>query len=291
MSITQKAMVLNLCIGLWTGQRLDRDASRKVTEDAHADGDAARVNKHLVPKAALQPIVSVANAIRGHFYEKTLPWKDNGDRLLTRVLYTAFVEEHERLVGEFNRAVDNFLANDYPAAIDQASFRMGELFKREDYPSPAMLRHKFYVGLDIDAVCEAGDFRVQMDDAHVASIRATMEQAMEQRMAGAMKDVWERLARVVGHFAAKMKDTDAVFRNTTVTNLEELVDLLPGLNILDNADLKAIHRDLKKTLYGVDPQELRAQPEARSEAAKEADRIMDRMKGFMNAFNAMDEAA
>jgi hypothetical protein len=37
MSIATKAMVLNLQIGIWQGYRLDKEASRKVVEDASAD--------------------------------------------------------------------------------------------------------------------------------------------------------------------------------------------------------------------------------------------------------------
>jgi hypothetical protein len=109
MSITSQAMTLNCQIGIWQGYRLDKEASSKVTADAGADSDAARVNKHLVPKQALADVVAAANAVRTHLYLKTLPWKDNGDRLLTRKMFLGFIEEHERLVGEFDKAVTQFL--------------------------------------------------------------------------------------------------------------------------------------------------------------------------------------
>ena len=90
-ALTQKAMVMNLSIGIWQGYRLDKDASRKVTEDAGAMSDAARVNKHLVPKESLAAIVTAQNTIRTHFYSNTLPWRDNGDRLMTRKLFMTFI--------------------------------------------------------------------------------------------------------------------------------------------------------------------------------------------------------
>lgn len=283
MSIATKAMVLNLQIGIWQGYRLDKEASRKVTEEANANADAARVNKHLVPKEALKPVVSAANAVRSHFYEKTLPWKDNGDRLLTRALFTSFIETHEQLVGAFEDAVDDFLKTAYPAARDQAEFRMGDLFKPDDYPSPLSLRHRFYINMDIDAVTEAGDFRVTMDQDQLDSVRASMEKALQDRMGKAMRDVWERLADTLGHFANKMGSED-VFRDSTVRNLEEIVDLLPGLNVLDDPDLEAIRADIHAKLIGYEPKDLRKDPATRSAAAKEAAEIMERMSGFMNAF-------
>lgn len=290
MSITQKAMVLNLQIGHWAGHRLDKEASRKVTSEAGAESDAARVNKHLVPKEALKDVISAAGAVRTHFYAKTLPWKDNGDRLLTRTMFMGFIEEHERLVGEFNEAVTAFLTTKYPAARDQAEFRMGELFKPDDYPSPSTLRQRFYVNLDIDPVSEAGDFRVSLDDEHAVAVRGQMERAMHERIGKAMADVYSRLSEVVGHFAKKM-GSDEVFRDTTVSNITELVDLIPGLNVLDDPDLNQLAREIKAKLTGVDPKDLRKDKATRSQAAKDAEEIMARMSGFMAATAPAQKAA
>jgi hypothetical protein len=267
-SITTNAMVLNLQIGIWQGYRLDKDASRKVTEDANAAGDAARVNKHLVPKESLKEIVSASNAVRAHFYERTLPWKDNGDRLLTRLMFQDFTAD--------------------PAARAKAEFRMGELFKAEDYPAAESLRRRFYINMDIDAVTEAGDFRVQMEASQLDGIRTSMETAMNERLGRAMFDVWDRLRTVVGHFATKMADGEAVFRDATVRNIEELVEILPGLNVTGDPDLDALADEVKRTLAGYAPVDLRKKPEVRAQAAKEAKDIMDRMSGFMNAFGAAE---
>lgn len=291
MSITNKAMVLNLQIGVWQGYRLDKEASRKVTEDANAVSDAARVNKHLVPKEALKPVQSAANSVRVHFYTKTLPWKDNGDRLLTRAMFIKFIEEHERLVGEFHTAVDTFITKAYPKARDQAEFRMGDLFKHDDYPSPESLRRRFYINMDIDAVTESGDFRVSLDKEHADAVRSQMESALQDRIGRAMQDIWARLSDVVGHFAKTMAKSDQVFRDTTVSNIEELIELLPDLNVLDDPTLKAMGEEIRAKLTGIDPKDLRKQPAVRSQAAKDAEAIMAKMAGFMGATQALQAAA
>ena len=291
MSIATMAMVLNLQIGVWQGYRLDKEASSKVTSEAGADNDAARVNKHLVPKAALADVVSAANVVRTHLYLKTLPWKDNGDRLLTRKMFLGFIEEHEKLVGEFDQAVHKFLTETYLSARDQASFRMGALFKPDDYPSPADLKRRFYINLDIDAVTEANDFRCALDAQHADEVRAKMERAMHERLGKAMTDIYSRLSEVVGHFAKTMADEKKVFRDTTVSNITELVELIPGLNVLDDPQLDALGKEIKLKLGGVDPKDLRKDPAARSQAAQDAADIMAKMSGFMNATTPVPLAA
>lgn len=288
MSITTKAMVVNVQIGVWMGHRLDKEATRSLTENANAEDDAARVNKHLIAKSAFKDITSTSNAIRSHFYTKTLPWKDNGDRLLTRTMYLDFMAEHVVLVDKFNAAVEQFLTRDYAAAVEQAGFRMGALFDISDYPAPAALRRKFYACLDVDAITEVGDFRVEMDAADVDQVRSTMEEAMGGRINNAMRDVWDRMAKVVGHFADRMSAGDERFRVSTLDNLTELVEVLPGLNLLEDPELERLRLEVKAKLCGHDAKDLRTDTAMRASVAAEAKKIMDDMAGFMRAFDKQE---
>ena len=281
MSITNECMIVNLRIGAWMGHRLDKDASRKVTEDANAAADTARVNKHIIPKEALKHVVTASGAVRAHFYEQTLPWKDNGDRLLTRKRYLPFTMEHSRLSSVFTDAVTAFLETAYPVAKEQAAFRMGELFKDADYPTLDALRRKFYVEMDIDAISDVSDFRVAIDDA--AAVKQQMAEVMTVRLNRAMCDVWTRVAVSLQHFADKM-GTDDVFRDSTVKNLTEIVALLPDLNVTDDPHLEQVRQDILTHLDGIDAKTLRTNPTVRAVAATEATRIVDQMAGFMAAF-------
>lgn len=288
-ALTDRAMVMNLSIGVWKGYRLDRAASAKVTEQAGAKADAARVNKHIVPKESIAPIVTAQGAIRSHFYDNTLPWRDNGDRLITRKLYLPFIETHEALATEFRAEVDKFLSDAYPSAIEQAAFRMGELFNRDDYPSASELRRKFYVNLEPEAISTSNDFRVQLDQEHVDRVKAAMETAAEKRVHAAMSDVWRRIAEAVGYLHQRMDDPDAVFRSTTLSNVAELYELIPGLNVLDDPAIEEIRQMIGKSLTGIDPEAVRKDGALRAEVAGEAKQIIDKMQGFMKAFGAGDE--
>lgn len=284
MSIASKAMVLSLQIGMWSGHRLDKEKSAEVTRDANAAHGAARVNKHLIPKEALAPISQAAGAVRNHFYSKTLPWKDNGDRLLTRVMYQQFIAEHGELQQQFKDAVDHFANHVYPAVREQAEFRMGELFKAEDYPAMSDIARRFYVSLDIDAITESNDFRVSgLDADDVEKIKTDMEEALQSRITKAMQDVWRRVADTLGHFGDRMQG-DAIFRDSTVTNLKEIAALLPGLNITNDPALSKIGDEIQKMIGGTDPKDIRKFPEMRESIGAQAQDIMDTMRSTMSAF-------
>jgi len=285
MSLTTECMLMNLQIGVWMGYKLDKQASDELTTMKGAADDAARVNKHLVPKEALNPIIAAGGAVRRHFYTNTLPWKDNGDRILTRKRYEKFIQQHSELVGEFNAAVAHFLKKSYPAARDRAEFRMGEMFKDTDYPTPNFLKSKFYVSIDIEPVAEGKDFRVDIGKAAVASVRSQMDEAIEARIKTANADLWKRLKAVTSYFQERMAD-GGKFKATTVTNLQELVTMLPELNFTDDPDLNAVHKRISEQLAIYEPQDLRDDEKLRTNAAREASKILKDMGGFMKALGA-----
>lgn len=284
MSIVDECMVVNLQIGTWTGTRLDKEISRKLTDEAYAEEDAARVSKRLVSREVLRPIGSAANSARAHFYSMTVPWKDNGDRLLTRTLYTRFMEEHAEKMREFDEAVEHFLNYDYPSAQQQGKFRMGELYMEDDYPQVEKLRDKFYMRIDIDAVTDAQDIRVKLSK-HEDKDRLVREaeEAMQRRIGKAMGYVWEELGQTLRHFAERM-DGDKTFRDTTLTNLQTLIDTLPGLNVINDPNLDRISKELAQVIGSCSGKQLRKDAKLRESAAIEAQRIITEMEGFMNAF-------
>jgi hypothetical protein len=286
MTIANECMVVSLHVSLWQGYRLDKETTRKVVHDANASDDAARVNKHLIPKVMLADVQSAAGALRNHFYEKTLPWKDNGDRLLTRKLYMSFMQEHEGLRRDFDQASKIFVTERYPAARDQAAFRMGNLFKDGDYPHQDELMNKFRVSLDIDAVTTAGDFRCQVEDSE--EVKERIEKAMQERISKAMSDVWQRLADMIGSLAERLNgDEGGVIRKSTLNNLHEIVEILPGLNIADCPHLEKVRQDIEATLLGYEAKDLAlGKVETRKQVGSEAARIMSDMESYMKAFGA-----
>ena len=285
MSIQNDCMIVNLQIGVWLGYKADKEESRKVTEANGADADAARVNKHIIPKEDMKNITAAGNQVRTHFYCNTLPWKDNGDRLLTRKRYMAFIETHEKLVGNFKDAVDEFVDVLYPRAVARAEFRMGTLFKEDDYPQPRDLKRKFYANLDIDAVTMPEMLKGCFDDKEAyEKAKADAEAAMTARTVKAVGSLWGELNGMLSHFANKLSDENSIFRDSTITNLQELVDMMPDLNFTNDPNLTRIASEIERTLLGYTPKDLRKQDKIRKTAAEDAARILEEMSGFMGAF-------
>ena len=79
------------------------------------------------------------SACRTAHYENTVPWDDQGSRLLTVANYEHYTELmngfRERMVRERARFIE-----DYDVNVDQARLDLGKLFRIEDYPSKEALQ-------------------------------------------------------------------------------------------------------------------------------------------------------
>lgn len=283
MMTTDNALVVNLNIRMWSGHKLDKAKTSEVNTRANAHDDASRVNKHLVSKASMADIVKCAGALRQYVYRATLPWGDNGDRLIGASGYMDFMDEFAELKHQFDDAVRHFVDVLYPAERARAQFRMGDMFVPSDYPEPDDIRHKFGVALDVHGVPAATDLRAQLREEDIQHLRTEIENNNTAKLRTAMQNLWQRLYETVAHFADRMED-DQRFKDATVRNLHRLIDEVPSLNIAGDPALDELCKDLKDTLYGLEAKTLRTSPVARENAHKAAADIAAKMSGMMAAF-------
>ena len=97
--ITERAMLAAVHISIWTAVKHDRKISRDVANQNGAHQGAGRYNKQLLRGAEkLDELRTLAGQVRQYFYKITLPWSDEGFRLLPSNLYfdlTARMREFE----------------------------------------------------------------------------------------------------------------------------------------------------------------------------------------------------
>ena len=97
--ITERAMLAAVHISIWTAVKHDRKVSRDVADQHGAHQGAGRYNKQLLRGAdKLDELRTLAGQIRQYFYKITLPWSDEGFRLLPANFYfdlTARMREFE----------------------------------------------------------------------------------------------------------------------------------------------------------------------------------------------------
>ena len=173
MNLTHDAMLVSLRINAWSGRLYDRQASNHVAAHHDASASAGRYNKRLLPKAAFAALTATMSAARTCHYDQSLPWDDQGSRLLTVANYERYTELlnalRERVVRERARFIEDY--NDY---IDQSRMGLGRLFRIEDYPSKEALEGKFAIRYRIVPVPDADHFMAKPLPATPTASSATL---------------------------------------------------------------------------------------------------------------------
>src|SRR6185437_2553376 len=166
-SLCAKAMLCSLSISAWSARKHDPDASEEIATRHGAQADAGRYHKVLLPKTALAEIQKIVSEARQEHYFLTLPWDDNGYRVLPAAAYLDHVEKMNRLRARFSAAVEA-LSTQFAKLVEEARSRLGSLFRFEDYPSSPELTEKFAFETKVMPLPEAGDFRVSLGDEEKA---------------------------------------------------------------------------------------------------------------------------
>ncbi len=277
-----RATLVTLHIRQWTARKYDRKASDKVASDHHATSDAGRYHKRLVDVGAyLKPIKQTADDMRATHYLYTLPWLDNGQRILPIAHYEAYCERMNKLANQFNKRVHDFI-DVYPQAKQQARAWLGELYDEADYPDPEQARAKFEADYYMQPMPSAEDFRVDLSEADIDKAADKIELAVKQ----AQSEAWQRLADCVEAIATRLPKYSSgdmkYLRESIITNLVEVADLVPGMNILQQPELDKLAREARDKLASHSITALRDNDELRSRKAREAEAILSKMRFNMS---------
>ena len=288
MNLTHDAMLVGLRITAWSGRLYDRQASDQVAVHHDASASAGRYNKRLLPKAAFAALTAAMSAARTAHYENTLPWDDQGSRLLTVANYERYTELldalRERVVRERARFVE-----DYDGNVAQARLDLGRLFRMEDYPSKEALRDRFAIRYRITPVPDADHFMAQLAAGDADRVKRDMERQIEERLHDAVGDLYRRLGEVVERVSERLREDGSgkplVFRDSMIENLRGLVDVVPRLNIFGDDGLARLCGQVKDRIASVDPDSLRPSrtfdPAARARVKREADALLERFAGYL----------
>ena len=130
-SLSSRAMLCSLSISMWTARKHDPDASQEIAQRHGAQADAGRYHKVLLPKEALAEIQKIVSEARQEHYFMTLPWDDNGYRVLPAAAYMDHTEKMRELSNRFTPTVDT-LAQQFGHLVAEAKVRLGGLFRPED---------------------------------------------------------------------------------------------------------------------------------------------------------------
>jgi hypothetical protein len=274
-------MLVEFNASQWTARKLDKGATDEIVHNKNAqDKGAARVNKNLLAgRKELEVINKHVGAVRTFVYNNTLPWSDSGIRLLPSIKFMEFNQRMQDFEDEFSKLVADFV-DVYPTLITAQAMALGDMFNRDDFPSPSDVAHRFDFRLNYMPVPTAGDFRIDVGNDAEKELKAKLSKLADERIDHAMRDVKARLKEHLDRMSDRL-GSDVVnkeiktrkFHDSLLDTAHELCDLVKALNITNDQDLEGARKALSEALLGVDVKELRTNMPVRNDVKASVDAI------------------
>jgi len=271
-----QALIVKLAIGQFGNTRQDPAITAEVTAQHGLSKKSGRWVKHKLRPESLEAIRKLAGAVRQWHYSITCPW-DEGARLLCESARGRYDAGFDRWQAQWEETVAEFVLA-YPGEVEAARQIHGDTFLAGDYPTQEAVGEQFTLEVRREPMPQATHF----DGVLRENYGAMLEAQNEGRITAAIRDTWTRLLAPVQHMAEKLASPDAVFRDTLVENVTELLDTLPALNITNDAGLRSAGEAIKTTLAGLDASVLRENKVVRADVARAAARIVSQF-GAMGA--------
>lgn len=181
---------------------------------------------------ALNVVTSTAAQMRMNFYDHSVPWKPNGDRLMTTWVFNDFYEIHKAICLKFAKQQKEFI-DAYLTAVDQLEFRLVEDFDPTEFPAEKV---KFTLIFNLD--------RVSMplapgDETDAPAVVTVFPEQLEQRFADAEKLLREKLRKPMENFIegfSKPKN----FYASQLDGLTRMANIVRRLNFSEDTSLKEV---------------------------------------------------
>ena len=281
MSISDRAVLVQLNISSWGTERLDKGQTERINVLNNADAKAGKVHKDLMCGTTLAKDIDLhVGRARLWNNQNTMPWQDRGARLLPTSLFLSYKAEMNSRESSYVAMVNRFIPN-YAAAKQTARNYLGSMYREEDYPDVNDIASKYKWTLSVSPIPSSGHFCLDVPAEDLENVRKSCDDFVEQKVAEAMRKPWEDLHTMLTGMSGKLQEVDELngtpkrFHETFVTNALDLCKLLNHMNITNDPQLDKARQQLELVLAGTDVDDIKENEFVRSDMKKRVDNILN----------------
>jgi hypothetical protein len=279
--IQNRAVLVSVNLKKPGATKKDRELSAVLATHYDGKDDYFPDTKKLFISDTFRRIARLDGHIRNNIVRQyTMPWTDAGRRLCPNRVIKKMHAEIQQAFEERGILVKQ-MSNEYDDMIEESRRGLGAAFKETDYKPKQEFIDAFDCSFIVEPIPVENDLRVKVPNDMVESLASTLQTAHHEATSGAIKSVHQRLTHVLSETIEGMNRHGVLvnkkkgkFNDFTIEKLNTLIELLPALNVTGDASLNLAYEELKKSVSGVTPQELRASQNRRTEVADASAKVM-----------------
>jgi hypothetical protein len=268
MCLRDKAVTVRFTRSMFNPYRFSQTAT-EAAENSVGKTNVGRFNKRLLKDCKeLKEAISAFDETYRYIIKNTLPWMDDGVRVLPTSTYQEFMEKYGDLRTEAMDKVRK-LEQVWDSAVAHDADRLGTLFNVLDYPTADQIAQRFKMKCVCAPIPSSEDFRVEVDEETKADLEDAVSQVESSSGEYLLKEILEPVQAMAAKLHTKIGEEGSVFRNTLVTNVTDVCERARKLNIAGDPRVEEIIGDIEKSIGGVEPDALRLSDATRERVAND----------------------
>ena len=284
MSISKKALIVNLTIGTMPKTRKVRQASEEIEINKKTAANQAAVVTKLFDKDDISDLDKVMGEARARFRELTLPYGKSAG-LIPTTRYFDFLQEMSTLRSRFDSAKER-IVNSLDRILENAKRATGDLYDPANYPAKYDLANSMYFSIEMTPVPadNAYDDLANLTPQEIEFLKNEAVINNANKIEAATKDLFKRLLSVLKHTAERLEDDEEgpkIFRDSLLENIEKALEAAQTLNLTDDENLSQLTESVKEIFDGVTANDLRKDAKLRAETQAKASSLVDRISALL----------
>jgi hypothetical protein len=289
-ALADKAMLVRLTCHWWDPHFYHDGAAHDVETERKAKSGVSAVKVKLLGNEVTGPMWAVITKARKFNYTITLPWDDDGWRVLSSVAYQDYVVGINELKAEMEREKSAF-KKQYAERIEADKIRLGTLYNPAVYPPIGEIDWRNGLEINVRPIPSGQHFMCDVGDAERDRIRKSIDQDAQDTIKRAVGDIWQRYSKVLTRMIEGLKAyqpsrdgarVQNAFRDSLVDNITDLLDVVPVLNVIGDPVITTFADEIRQKLTANSPEVLRDDAKIRKAVLVQAEDILAKMANYLN---------
>lgn len=258
----------------WMGIKvsLNNQEKRQVAQAFGAQPDSLAMSKKIIDtkNPFYRRLTQIKTQLSGLWKSWTLPWVEDGIRLIRKVDIPSFNLQFEELKKDLQIAAHNFALN-WQAIVAEGKDKLGNLANEQDYNKTPDDLFDVYLSWPNLAVPDYLKEDPALYEAEQKKREAQFAKALKTFEEGSMA----QLLKLVEHLSDKLKPnpdgSKKVFKDASVENIKAFFDTFRNLNVRSNEDMENLVNKAESLICGLDPELLRQSDQTRTQVSQQMD--------------------
>lgn len=279
-NLSQHTVLVEFSVSMprWSKKATDLAKEAAVNHNA-----AERMHSHTektLDADAFGAITTWEATTRGEHRKRTVPFSDKGPRMIAAGGLLQYKQIMDDAI-DVGRSLWTDFLNAYDVAVQDARYLRGTRFDINDYPTRAELEDEFSIKFRILAMPDVGNLPTALAGIVAQESQAAIDAAVAEGKRWVFKQLRDPIAHMHEKLLGYTGGRKGAFHDTIVTNIQEVLDILPSINIDGDPQITQMGEAMRAALTTYSPDDLRDDDNARADVAQAAQDILNVLDSFI----------